>query len=431
LSTVSDKERAKEWIRQNKQWLVELTQNLVRIPSVSGEEREVQEFVAKTLGELQLEPKLIVPDVDILRKSPDFFETTSYVRAGYIGRPNVAGVLRGHGGGRSICLSGHVDVVSPEPVDNWSRDPWGGEVDEDLLYGRGAGDMKGGIAAMVTAVQAIRECGIKLLGDVFVETTIEEEDGGIGGNLFMRLTEPKADAALIPESSNLQLGVASSGVMYFRVTVPGVSAHAATAHFGVNAIHKMIPIVEALKELNEERQRTIGYEYAEASDPRMKGHVTTINPGVIKAGDWPSTVPGACVLECRVGWPPGETREEVKEQVEKTISSVLDKDDWLKDNPPQVEWFGWYARPHEQDVNHPFIQCLKSSITTATGREPLYVGGSAGLDTRFFVHHGTPAAVCGPSSERIHSHDECVSIESLVLVAETIAATLIEWCGVG
>ncbi|MFX1602341.1 MAG: ArgE/DapE family deacylase [Promethearchaeota archaeon] len=430
MSTVSDKERAKEWIRQNKHLLVELTQNLVRIPSVSGEEGEVQEFIAKTLSELELEPKLVVPDVDILRKSPDFFETTSYARVGYEGRPNVVGVLRGQDGGRSICLSGHVDVVSAEPIENWSRDPWGGEVEGDLLYGRGAGDMKGGIAAMITAVQSIRECGIKLQGDVIIETTIEEEDGGIGGNLFLRLTEPRADAALIPESSNLQIGVASSGVMYFRVTVPGVSAHAATAHFGVNAIHKMIPVVEALKELNEERQRTIAYEYAEASDPRMRGRVTTINPGVIRAGDWPSTVPGACVLECRVGWPPGETREEVKDQIERTISAVSDNDDWLKENPPEVEWFGWYARPHEQDVKHPFIQCLKDNITAVSGKEPIYGGGSAGLDTRFFAHHGIPAAVCGPSAERIHSHDECVSIDSLVKLAEVIASTLIEWCGV-
>ena len=322
MSTVSAKERAKEWIRQNQQWLVELTQNLVRIPSVSGEEGQVQEFIAKTLSELKLQPKLVVPNEDILRRSPDFFETTSHARVGYDGRPNVVGVLRGQGGGKSICLSGHVDVVSPEPIENWSRNPWGGEVDGDLLYGRGAGDMKGGIAAMITAVQSVRECGIKLLGDVFVETTIEEEDGGIGGNLFMRLTEPKADAALIPESSNLQIGVASSGVMYFRVTVLGVSAHAATAHFGVNAIQKMILVIDALKELNEERQRTIAYEYAEASDPRMKGHVTTINPGVINAGNWPSTVPGACVLECRVGWPPGETREEQCQEVSRNAIKI-------------------------------------------------------------------------------------------------------------
>ena len=430
MSTASDKERAREWIRQNRKWLIELTQSLVRIPSVSGEEGEVQEFIAKKLSELGLQPKFVLPDVDDLRKSPDFFETTSFARVGYEGRPNVMGVLRGQGRGRSICLSGHVDVVSAEPIENWSRNPWCGEVDGGLLYGRGAGDMKGGIAAMITAVQSLRECGIRLLGDVFVETTIEEEDGGIGGNLFMRLTEPKADAALIPEPSNLQLGVASSGVMYFRVTVPGVSAHAATAHFGVNAIHKMIPIIEALRKLNEERQKTISYEYAEASDPRMKGRVTTINPGVIRAGDWPSTVPGACMLECRVGWPPGETREEVKEQVERAISGAAGNDDWLKDNPPHVEWFGWYARPHEQDVSHPFIRCLGNNISEATGKEPLFVGGSAGLDTRFFVHYGTPAAVCGPSAERIHSHDECVSIKSLVLLAEVIASTLIDWCGV-
>jgi acetylornithine deacetylase len=265
---------------------------------------------------------------------------------------------------------------------------------------------------------------------VYFETTIEEEDGGVGGNLWMRLTQPKTDAAIIPEPSALQLGVASAGVMYFRVKVEGAPAHAATAHFGVNAIHKMILIIESLKKLNKERQARISYSYAEEADPRMKGHATTINLGTIKAGDWPSTVPGTCIIECRIGWPPIEQLNNVKNQIETTINETARNDKWLSTHPPQIEWFGWRARPHELDINDPFVKLMKRNITKVTGDNPIYYGGSAGLDTRFFVHHGTPAVTFGPLAEIIHSFDERVNIDSVLKVAETIAKTIVDWCEV-
>ncbi|MGY5858644.1 MAG: ArgE/DapE family deacylase [Candidatus Thorarchaeota archaeon] len=424
------KNSARNWIRENDERLIKLTQDLVRIPSISGDEFKVQEFIHKVLENMKVKPEMILPDLDILRKDVDYFETTSFARVGYENRPNVAATVTGSGGGRSICLTGHVDVVSPEPLEDWTRDPWGGEIEDDLLYGRGSGDMKAGIAAMIIAVKALQDLDVQLKGDVQIETTIEEEDGGVGGNLFLRLVRPKVDAAINPEPTWHNLGVASGGVMYFRVTVKGVPAHAATAHFGVNAIEKMMLVVNALKELNTKRQTSTSFSIVEDSDSRMKGHVTTINMGTISSGDWPSTVPAKAVLETRIGWPPGETREEVQRQVEETIASVAASDQWLAKNPPVIEWFGWYARPHLLDVEGQFIQLMKSNITDVVGIEPKFAGGSAGLDTRFFAHRGTPAVTFGPRTERIHSFDEWVSIDSTVKTAETIAVTLIDWCGV-
>ncbi|MGY5858593.1 MAG: ArgE/DapE family deacylase [Candidatus Thorarchaeota archaeon] len=424
------KNSARNWIRENSDKLVKLTQGLVRIPSISGDELKVQEFVYKVLKDMKLKPEMINPDLEILRKDEDYFETTSFARVGYENRPNVAAVLAGSGIGKSICLTGHVDVVSPEPLEDWSRDPWGGEVEEDLLYGRGAGDMKAGIAAMIIAVKALQELEIQLKGNVQLETTIEEEDGGVGGNLFLRLVRPKVDAAINPEPTWHNLGVASAGVMYFRVVVKGVPAHAATAHFGVNAIEKMMLVVNALQDLNSKRQNVISFRIVEESDPRMKGHVTTINIGTITSGDWPSTVPAKAILESRIGWPPGETREEVQKQVEDTISTVAKFDSWLTENPPIVEWFGWYARPHLLNVDGQFVQLMKKNITEVVGVEPKFAGGSAGLDTRFFAHRNTPAVTFGPQTKRIHSFDEWVSIESTIKTAETIATALIDWCDV-
>ena len=417
------------WVRNNKEKLVKFVQDLVRIPSVSGKEEEVQKFIFRKLTELNLEPKYIYPDIETLRKSDDFFETTSFIKYGYKDRPNVAGILKGIGNGRSICLNGHVDVVSPEPVEHWTHDPWGGDKEGDFIYGRGAGDMKAGVASIIFALQALKETNTKLKGDVFIETTIEEEDGGIGGCLFMRLTQPKTDAAIIPEPGGYAISIASAGVMYFRVIVTGIPAHAATAHYGVNAIVKMVPLIEALKSLNKKRQKKIRYQYAEV-DPSMKGKATTLNIGVINAGDWPSTVPAVCILECRIGFPPGETREMVIDQIENTLQNAANKDEWLREHPPKIEWFGWMARPHEQDPKHPFVKLLEANIKQFTEETPVYIGGSAGLDARFFVHHGTPAISFGPYGEKFHSNDERVSISSTLKTTEIIISTIMDWCEV-
>ena len=425
-----DEQTVLNWIRDNKNELVSLLQDLVRIPSVSGEELAVQKRCHNQLDSMDLNPEMFYPDEKLLRKDKDFFETTSYVKYGYENRPNVGGLLKGAGGGRSLCLSGHIDVVSPEPLNQWTRGAWSGDIVDGNVLGRGAGDMKAGVAAMMFAVKAIQTSGIKLKGEVQIETTIEEEDGGIGGVLYMRLVRPKTDAAYVPEPSiKHAISVASAGVMYFRATAPGIPAHASTAHFGVNAIHNMMLVVAELETLHKARQARISYPTVD-SDPKMKGRATTINIGVIRAGDWPSTVPGFCDIECRIGFPPGETREQVMAEVESAVRKAADRDDWLGEKLPKVTWFGWMGRPHEIEQTNPFVQQVRASVKKVMGKAPIFTGGSAGLDTRFFVHHGIPAVTCGPDTERIHSFDEIVTIESTVRTAQIIASTMIDWCGV-
>ncbi len=425
----SERDNVLKWIEDNSDSLIRCTQDLVKIPSITGEEKDIQQFLHKKLKSLGMESELVYPDIKKLRNHEDFFETTSFTKYGYEQRPNVFASVKGEGKGPSMCLSGHVDVVSAEPLETWTKDPWGGEVEGNYIYGRGAGDMKAGVAALLIVVEALRETNIILNGDLFVETTIEEEDGGVGGNLYLRMIKPKPDAAIIPEPSNYVIGLASAGVMYFRVTVPGLTAHAATAHFGENAILKTLPILNALKDLNETRQRTIRYPLVEQHSI-MKSRATTINIGVINAGDWPSTVPGTCTIECRVGWPPGESRETVISQIETAVFEATTTDPWLKEHKPLIEWFGWRARPHEQDRNDPLVKMIAHHSLNITNAEPSFSGGSAGLDTRYFVHHGTPAVVYGPWAERIHSFDERVTIDSTINVAKVIAATTLDWCGV-
>jgi len=410
--------------------ITEFLQKLIKIPSVIGHEGDAQRFVEKIFKSLGLEVDVWTPRVEDLRNHPAFFETSSFTKFGYDGRPNVVGRLKGNRRGRSLILAGHIDVVSPEPVSAWTHDPWSAEIIDNKLYGRGSADMKGGIAAMIYALKCIQDTGVRLEGDVILESTIEEEDGGVGGALSSILRGYRADAAIVTEPSGVDyVEIASAGVMYFRVKIPGKPAHAANAHLGVNAIGKAMKIYKALGDLNKERQARIHYPLAEF-EPSMKGRATTINVGKISGGDWPSTVAGWAELECRIGWPPGEEMKQVEKQIEDAVEETAKRDAWLRKNPPKIEWFGWRARPHEQDINHPIVQTVAKYAKEVTGRKAKFIGGSAGLDTRFFVNDGKiPAVTFGPRGWNLHSIDEYVEVDSVIETVKVLALTTLDWCG--
>ena len=424
-------EKVLSYLDSKRDEIIDFLGKLVRIPSVVGEELEAQKFMYNVFRDMGLEVEMWEPDVDVLRRHPAFFETTSFKKYGYRNRPNVIGRFRGEGGGNSLFLCGHIDVVSPEPINAWSYPPWSGIVVDGKMYGRGAADQKGGIASMTYALKSILDLGIKLKGDVLIGTTIEEEDGGIGGALAVVLKGYRADAAILTEPGGSRIGVASAGVLYFRVKVMGRTAHASRAHLGVNAIEKACTVYRALMELNRERQKRIRYEYAENEAPHMKGRATTINVGVIKGGDWPSTVAGWTELECRIGWPPGESISDVKREVETTIMEASKEDSWLRDHPPKIEWFGWSAEPSEQDVNHPIVKLVKGTAEEVLGERVVFAGGSAGLDTRHFIlYGGIPAITFGPEGENTHGIDEYVNLDSVIKTSKVLALTLLRWCGV-
>jgi acetylornithine deacetylase len=438
-------EAVDEAIEAREDEMVAFLSDLVAARSVTGDEAPAQEVVIPAFEGLGLEPDVWEPDAEALREHPSFFETSSFVEVGYEGRPNVVAVLEGVGGdgdeerdgdrhgpaGRTLTLSGHVDVVSVD-ADAWSTDPWTLVRDDDILYGRGAADMKGGIAAYLTAVRALREVGVDLAGDLILQTTIEEEDGGVGGVLSALERGYRPDAAVVPEPFEVpNVGVASGGVMYFRVTVPGRTAHAGSAFEGVDALGKAVAVYEALQGLDRERKARIEYPRAARADPRLEGHVTNINVGAIEGGDWPSTVPGEVVLSCRVGWPPGETREEVREQVREAVRSVEADDEWLAEHPPELEWFGWQAEPHEVSEESDLARLAMRAGEDVTGDPGQFIGGSAGLDERFYANdYDIDAVTVGPAGERLHGPDECTTVPSLLDAAKTHARIAMGFCGV-
>lgn len=410
--------------------LIELVTDLAEARTVTGTEKPGQTVVIDKLESLGYEPDVWEPSTNSLVDHEGYFETSSYTEYGYEDRPNVV-ARRAGGNGPTLTLGGHIDVVDVTETE-WTREPWSVTREGDTLYGRGVADMKGGLAAVLIAMEALDEAGIDLGGDLLFQSTIEEEDGGVGGALSVLERGYVPDAAVIAEPFALpNVGIASAGVMYFRVRVPGKSVHAAWGHQGVNAIGNATTVYRALERLDTDRKARIDYPPAYRGEPDLEGNVTNLNIGTIEAGDWPSTLPSEAFMEGRIGWPPGESRAEVRAQIEETVADAAADDEWLADHPPEVEWFGWQAAPHEIDPDSRIATTASRVSEEITGRTGSFVGGNAGLDERFFKrYYDVDAVSVGPTGSGLHGADENTTVTSLLETSKAIAGIAIEYCGI-
>jgi acetylornithine deacetylase len=401
---------------------VRLLQELVRTLSVTGEEGAVGAVVERVFSERGL-------DVDTWDATPEEMEPyTDHVgeQDSYENRPNVAGIRRGSGNGRSILLNAHVDTVDPGDPAAWREDPLSGTVEGDLLYGRGSCDMKGGLVTHLVALDALSDLGLALRGDVTVAATVGEENGGLGA-LSTVLRGYRADAALITEPTRLALVPAQGGSLVFRLKVPGRSAHAAARDEGVSALEKFVPIFENLRELEQERNGVLRHPLYDG----VKNKVP-INIGVVRAGNWASTVPESLVAEGRVGLIPGEEVEPFKVLVSERIAAVAKRDPWLREHPPLLEWFGGQFAPAEVASDAPICEAVSQAHELVTGQRPSVEGVPYGADMRLFLHFGgMPCVMYGAGDARAaHAPDEHISVTELLTATTTIACLLVDWCGV-
>ena len=400
---------------------VRLLQELVRVPSTTGAEGAVQEKVEHAFRGRGLE-------VDVWGATRDEAEPyRDHVgeQETYENRPNVTGIRRGRGGGQSLLLNAHMDTVAPGDPEAWGHHPLGGEIVGDRLYGRGSCDMKGGLVTHLAALDALEAAGVELAGDVTVAATVGEENGGLGA-LSTVLRGYRADAALITEPTRLRLVPAQGGSLVFRLIVPGRSAHAAVRDEGVSALEKFVPLFEALRELERERNTTLRhplYDHLENKAP--------INVGVVRAGNWASTVPEGLVAEGRAGLIPGEEVDTFKKQVTERLLDVANRDPYLREHPPVLEWFGGQFAPAEVPSDAPICEAVKRAHVLATGEEPIVEGVPYGADMRLFIRFGeTPCVMYGAGDVRdAHAPDEHISIPDLVTATKTVALLLAGWCG--
>jgi acetylornithine deacetylase len=325
----------------------------------------------------------------------------------YEGRRSLVGTLGG--GGRSLLLNGHVDVVSAEPLAHWTRDPWAGEVDGDRLYGRGSGDMKGGVVAMLLAVEAARSLG-ELPGPVVYQSVIEEECGG-NGALAACVAGPVADGAVIAEPTHGALELAAPGVIWARLIFEAPSGHAQSADERPNPIEAAGVAIGALRELERELNAAPEVEFWGVGAPYL------LNVGALHAGDWPSTSPGLAELDVRLGFP---IRTEPAQAQARLAAAV-------KDAVPdaRIEFRGFRARGYAFAPDTPLVSLLAACHEEVHGARPSVEAGRATTDLRWF--HPGQAACYGPTSAGSHAVDEWVSISSVGEVATVLALLLRRW----
>ncbi|HET7094573.1 MAG TPA: ArgE/DapE family deacylase, partial [Thermomicrobiales bacterium] len=343
----------------------------------------------------------------------------------FAGRPNVVGVARGRGG-RSLILNGHIDTVEIGEPSQWQIDPLGGEIVDGRLFGRGACDMKAGVATNLFALAALRRVGLTPRGDVIVESVISEEDGGAGA-LATVVRGITADAAVITEPTRRAIVAAHGGALMFRLRVAGRSAHACVRDEGVSAIEVFARLHQGLLAFEAQRNREIDHPLY-----RPIANKIPINIGTVRAGSWPSSAPEWLVAEGRAGLVPGETLPVFKEQFSAEVARLAATDPWLRDNPPKVEWLTGQFAPSEVAIDSPLVRAMANAHAAVNGSPPAIEAATYGADMRHFVNvGGIPCVMYGAGDVRLaHAPNESIALDDVERAIEAIALLIATWCGV-
>ncbi len=401
---------------------VAFTQDLVRFPSVRGQEHTCQDFIYDAMRDRGLAMDRWAIDVAEIESHDGF----SPVKVNYDNAINVVGTHRPkQQTGRSLILNGHVDVVPIGPTDMWTRPPFDPWIDGDWMYGRGAADMKAGLAANIYALDALRAIGYQPAAPVYLQSVTEEECTG-NGALSALVRGYRADAAIIPEPEDDKLVRANVGVIWFRVHLRGMPVHVREAGAGANAIEASFPMIQALRELEEKwNAGKAGMKYFE--DER---HPINFNVGKIAGGDWASSVPAWCSFDCRIAIFPGVDPRDAAREIEDCIRTAAQKNAFLANNPPQVEFNGFFAEGYVLEEGSDAEKTLADAHAKSYGKSLESFVTAGYLDGRVFVLYGDcPCLVYGPYSENIHAFDERVSLSSVKRVTGSIALFMAEWCG--
>jgi acetylornithine deacetylase len=410
----------------DEQQLIDALRDLLRIPGITGREAAAQRWLGEQMRQLGLDVDLWTIDVPMLQKHPHFpgmeVDRRDHEAIGLVGMlQETPGSYTSTG--RRLIFNGHIDVVPEGDRTNWQHDPWGAELVDGRIFGRGACDMKGGLIAALYAMKAILDAGVHLDGSLMIQSVIGEEDGGIG-TFASLLRGHTGDAAIICEPTRLNLIPAQAGALTFKVSVRGKSAHACVRLEGISAIEKYLDIHRALIQLEKERNSEIEHP--------LLGKLALpypLNIGRVKAGNWSSTVPEELTFDGRIGVAMGEDSATARRQFEQTLQNLAAADPWLRDHPLEIEWPGGQFDPGEIPVDHSLVKLCQQCMLDLTGYEPDIEGASYGSDLRLFVNvGGSPALLFGPGDVKVaHMPDEHVDVQEVILAARAYILAAIRY----
>jgi acetylornithine deacetylase len=388
-------------------------------------ERECQQYVADLLSEAGFEVDMWEPSVEEMRDHPMYREEQNWRD-----RPIVVGRLAGTGGGRALMFNGHIDTVPAGPLEHWTTDPWTPTVRGDRLYGRGACDMKSGVAAMLEAALAVAE-GERPRGDLLVEVVTDEEVNGMGTLAAIRRGH-RAAAAVVPEPTQLDIWIAFRGILVGEVEVVGRKGHVEVAqpHWSqggaVNAVHEMMRVLAWLRELDGRWRNRPDKQHPLCSTGEV--HVTTI-----AGGDFYANVPELCRATLDICYVPGEEDADgyggrVKAEIERHLAAL--ESDWLAEHPPRLRWLVDFP-PAEIDTGEPVVCELADVVAATVGRHPAILGLDTWDDTVSLIREADmPSVSFGPgSNDQAHAVDEFVDLGQLEACARSLTAFARAWCG--
>jgi len=438
---LSDAEqRVCDAVEAGRESLVELASELIGFDTTARavgdpcrDEVALQEYLARRLSGVGASVDVWEPDAAAMAGKP-------LVPPGldFGGRPQLIASVAGRGGGRSLVFNGHVDVVSAEPVSSWSSDPFVGVVRDGLLYGRGACDMKGGIAAMVFAVEVLCSLGVELRGDLLIATNTDEESSGAGGTALVE-HGLQADAGVVTEPTGFQVWTCCRGSEYGVVRVPGRPGHAEVRQpdwrlgGAVNAIEKAVVVLDAMSSL-----RRVWESRPELSHPLLSP--PSLLPTLARAGEWPVTYPASCDLTIAVMYLPVQADDsgwgsDVRQEVSDWIARECAQDEWLREHPPTIEWWPNSVMPFELWDDEPVVGVLLGASSDVG--QPGRLGGlDSWYDGATLTQlGGIPSEGYGPpgfSAEGVsvaHMIDEYVPVDGLVACAQALAVAAMRFCG--
>lgn len=401
------------------------TAEMVRFDSTRGNEAAMQAFMADALrnrGYVVDHWKIEVDDIKDMRG----FSPVEFVD--YAEAFNVVGTLSPkEAKGRSLIINGHVDVVPPCDAARWTSSPFDPRVEDGRMYGRGAGDMKSGLAAGIYAIEALRDSDFNPAAPIYLQSVVEEECTG-NGTLACIQRGYKADGALVPEPFGAAIMRAEVGLMWVCIDINGDPQHASAAfqNVGANALEKAIHIWPFLKKLETEwNARKVDHAVY-----RDHPHPIRVNLGKLSGGDWVSSVPAMARMEVRLGVMEGEDLSSIRTEILDRVAEACSADAYLKDHPPTVTFHGFMADGYVLEPG--------SEIEAAMGRAHEEVFGvpvtstisSAVTDARFFgLYQNTPSIVYGATCGLPHGIDEYVDLDSLRQVTGAYALFIADWCG--
>ena len=392
--------------------------DLIRTPSVTGTDAEsdLQHRFAAELHELGLDVDLWRLDLDTLAGDPDHPGTEAPRSEGW----GVVGVLGASSTGEvpALVLQGHSDVVPTGDLERWpDQDAFSGALRDGAVHGRGACDMKAGVAANLAVLRALVRSGVELRRPLALHHVVSEEDGGLGAFATLRRGHT-GEVAVITEPTSGRVVVGNAGALTFEIRVEGRAAHGSARLSGVSAFEAFLPVHAALLDL--ERRRNADPDPLFAGTPLPYA----ISLGRIRAGDWSSSVPDLLVAEGRYGVRLGEDVANARQELEASVAYACSQDAWLRDHPATVAWSGGQFASGQTDLAHPFVEEVVAAVGSVTGRRPDLGAAPYGSDLRLYAGvGGIPTLHYGPGDVRMaHAPREQVEVAELLEVTRALAA---------